>query len=64
MKQIKKKGSYAIKKFKCGHCKTIFLSDEYEIGRGTGCVISECPTCHQVAYKCFFQNIFGYKTQQ
>lgn len=56
MVEIVKKGdkSNAIKKFKCKRCKTVFRTDEYEIGRGTGRIISECPTCGRIAYKCFF----------
>lgn len=56
MVEIIKKGdkSKAIKKFKCKRCKTVFRTDGYEIGRGTGRLISECPTCNRIAYKCFF----------
>ena len=52
MKEIIKKGNKknAIKKFKCGRCKTIFKSDEYRIGMGTGKYISDCPCCGYVAY--------------
>ena len=56
MVEIVKKGDKfkAIKKFKCKRCKTVFRTDEYKIGRGTGRLISECPTCNRIAYKCFF----------